>query len=41
MHLASQKTIFHAVSTLGKLNPHVAPTISLTIKLLYELMKNN
>ncbi len=30
MHLASQKTLFRAVSTRGKLKPHVAPPISLT-----------
>ena len=31
MHLASRKIIFCAVSTRGKLDPHVAPPISLTI----------
>ncbi len=31
MHLASQKIIFCVVSTRGKVDPHVAPPISLTI----------
>ncbi len=31
MHLVSQKIIFRAVSTRGKLDPHVALSISLTI----------
>ena len=31
MHLASQKMTFRAVSTRGKLDPHVAQPISLSI----------